>query len=676
MAKKKKKSTPVQHRPQPKALTPKLERQLEHIDELLADGETTEAGRQLEELHQTNPRNPDILWELLRIFAQVDDKRHYLRYAQRLAELIPGDEDALKATATAYLLNMFPALAIKSYQTFLRRFPNSPEIAEIRSQLEKLIPILHQSLEGRNLPEENWLEVAIQQDMVRFNLEFGYFAEARSAANQLLRLVHNFTPALNNLSQVEWIAGNAEAAISNAKRVLEIDPANYHACANIARYFLFSGKSDEAVHYIERLKSIQSDDTDIWLKKLEAYSYVGDDKAVLDTIEQALESERADVIAAHAIFWHYGAVAAMRLGDEETARLWWERALEEEPNFELAKENLDDLEKPSHERYAPWLFGLGEIISRTEIDKVLRAIQSTAASPRELSPTEISRLVAQFPGIVQRLALSLQRGDAQARDFALRFASFFDTPDIIEVVKNYAQGQDGPDESRTQAAMLVYQKKALPSGNQRMWLRGQWSDLLLFGFEITEEPSSTFKHSDEVIELLANAIEATNEERFEEAEGFLQQALALDPGKPDLLNNLAALYNRQGRDSEGNTLIREIFAQHPDYFFAITNMANIYVQQGELEEAQKLIEPLLQQDKYHISEMRALCQTQINLSLTKKEVANARRWFEMWEQFDEGNPQLEYWKEQIDVRDMQSELSNLADLMKQMQNYKPRRRRK
>ena len=41
--KNKKKSPPVQHRPQPKTLTPKLERQLDHVDSLLREGATAEA---------------------------------------------------------------------------------------------------------------------------------------------------------------------------------------------------------------------------------------------------------------------------------------------------------------------------------------------------------------------------------------------------------------------------------------------------------------------------------------------------------------------------------------------------------------------------------------------------------------------------------------------------------
>ena len=98
MSKKKKKPTPIQHRPQPRALTPKLERQLDQINDLLKQGDAAEALRQLETLHNANPRQPDILSELIRIAALAEDKQTYLRYALRLSQLLPSDGDSCAIT--------------------------------------------------------------------------------------------------------------------------------------------------------------------------------------------------------------------------------------------------------------------------------------------------------------------------------------------------------------------------------------------------------------------------------------------------------------------------------------------------------------------------------------------------------------------------------------------------
>ncbi len=670
--KNKKKSSPVQHRPQPKALTPKLERQLEHVDSLLREGETAEAINELEELHQANPRQPDILHELVRISQEVDDRRRFLRYAQRLTELLPGDEDILLATAHAYLINTYVALTIKTYQTFLRRFPNSDETEEVREKIAKLEQALHQAIKENNHPEENWLDIAIQQDIVRFNLEFGYYAEARSAVNQLLRTVPDFIPGLNNLSQIEWLAGNQAPAIAAAQRVLVLDPDNYHALANLSRYLLFSGRHEEAMQTAERLKSIQSEDSDFWIKKLETFSYFGDDAAILETMEDAISKE-AITDTTPPIFWHYGAVAAMRLGDEQQARLWWERALEEEPTLNFAQKNLDDLKKPSHERNAPWVYDLAHWISRPEIEKFILALNVKKSGGKAPSLAESKRLLAQHPGLVERMPLMLQRGDEAARRFVLQMTDFFPTEELLASVHEYALGQDGPDSSRIEAMNLLQKHKVILPGTQRMWIRSAWTDILLFGFEITGEPTDIFQHSDEVLQLYSDAISAINEDRKEEAESLMQEALRLEPGQPDLLNNLAGIYSQQGRTNESTAIIEELFAKHPDYFFARTNLANIYIQRGMLDEAAELLPPLLGLEKYHVSEMRALCQTEINLAIAQKKTDVAQSWIQMWESFDKDDPQLEYWKRRIHAGDAPGSLSTLLG---QIQKWPSRRKRK
>lgn len=671
--KKAKKSTPPQHRPQPKSLTPKLERQLDQVNALLREGNTGEAVRLLEELHQTNPRQPDILNELINLYANIEDKQNYLRYAQRLFQLLPGDEDVLLATAQGYMMNFYPALAIKSYQTVLRRFPNASAAEEIRTKITEIEQILHDSLEEQNLPKENWLEIATLQDTVRFNLEFGYFAEARNASNQLLKILPNFVPALNNLSQIEWLSGNGEVAIATAQRVLAIDPANYHANANLSRFYLFSGKKEQAKQYVDRMDANQSEDTDFWLKKLETLSYLGDDQAILATVEAALESAAGKYVTEHAIFWHYSAVAAMRRGDEEQARLWWERALEEEPNFGLAQKNLDDLDKPRHERNAPWVFDLQQWISRAEIDKFVAALRTTANVNRAPTPSEAKRLLAQFPGIVQRLPIILQRGDEQSRTFALRFAGLLPTPEVLAMIGEYAFSQDGPDASRIEAANIAQQHKALLPGTHRIWMRGEWTEILFFGFEITEEPSDTYKHSAEVIEWYADALDALNEGHPDKAEALLKKALEREPDKPDLLNNLAAVYAQQGRQDESTAIIEEIYAKHPDYFFGITNMASILIRRGNLEEATRILEPLMKLGEYHISEARAFCQAEIHLQLEKKQVEGARSWLTMWKSFDKESPQVKAWEKRIERGEQISTLDNPIERLK---DWSPRRRRK
>ncbi|MDZ8261154.1 tetratricopeptide repeat protein [Nostoc sp. ChiQUE01b] len=95
--------------------------------------------------------------------------------------------------------------------------------------------------------------------------------------------------------------------------------------------------------------------------------------------------------------------------------------------------------------------------------------------------------------------------------------------------------------------------------------------------------------------------------RYSEAEPLYQQALALDrkllgESHPDVatsLNNLAGLYDSQGRYSEAEPLYQQALAlrrkllgeEHPDVATSLNNLAYLYDSQGRYSEA----EPLYQQ---------------------------------------------------------------------------------
>jgi len=49
-------------------------------------------------------------------------------------------------------------------------------------------------------------------------------------------------------------------------------------------------------------------------------------------------------------------------------------------------------------------------------------------------------------------------------------------------------GQRGNDQLRQEAARELKLKGLLPEGPVRMWIRGEWSDVEIFGFEIYTEP--------------------------------------------------------------------------------------------------------------------------------------------------------------------------------------------
>jgi hypothetical protein len=80
------------------------------------------------------------------------------------------------------------------------------------------------------------------------------------------------------------------------------------------------GRVDEARRAAERLQAAQSDRDDIWIKKAEAFSYLGDDRAALAAFDGAQAAGALERLSNCEMLYHLAAVAACRLGQEDRAR--------------------------------------------------------------------------------------------------------------------------------------------------------------------------------------------------------------------------------------------------------------------------------------------------------------------------------------------------------------------
>src|SRR5439155_26969109 len=98
--------------------------------------------------------------------------------------------------------------------------------------------------------------------------------------------------------------------------------------------------------------------SEIWHKKAETFSFLGDDAAVLEAFQAAEQSGRLTTTREDARLYHLAAVASLRLGREADARRLWEEALRRAPGFECPRQQRIDLGRPIGERHTPWVFPL------------------------------------------------------------------------------------------------------------------------------------------------------------------------------------------------------------------------------------------------------------------------------------------------------------------------------
>jgi tetratricopeptide (TPR) repeat protein len=273
--------------------------------------------------------------------------------------------------------------------------------------------------------------------------------------------------------------------------------------------------------------------------------------------------------------------------------------------------------------------------------------QSLASALQRGSEQAVSRAtqryLQQHPEMKRLAPILLEQGDLQGRELVMRLAESSEDSELLSALKSFALGQHGPDAMRHQALQVVSEAGLLPPGPVRMWLGGEWQEIIPLVFEIYEEPVER-DYPKQVQDWMQEAYEALQEGEAKKAEQLLGQALAVTPDDPSILNNLGAAYARQGRNAEAIQIIHQLYEQHPDYFFGVIGMANLYLKDKKLEEAETLLKPLLLQRRLHISEFRALAVCQIQLSLARKRSEGADRWLEIWTDIEPDAPDLRYWE--------------------------------
>ncbi len=630
----------------------KLYRSLYEVDNLLESEKYLEALRALQELDHLFPDHEDVLRGLASAYHGLKDKDGYQYANERLIKLAPDDPDVALGLAGAYMTNLHPVLALRGFRRFLERWPEDERAAEVRETIAYLERMSSDRLRALGFHEEEFDELGALHDESQLLMEYGRYAEARRVAEKLIERKPKFAAVRNNLSLMYAMEGNPDAAIAVAQEALGIEPENYHTFGNLVRFHVQRGQIEQARHYAERLKlTVDEEMVDIWPKKTEALCYLGDDQGVVEVFSQAENSEHRDLLKFVPLTFHFVAVAEMRLGNEEKARELWQRAIDVAPSLGLARENLDDLNKPVAERHAPWPFHLTSWISRPTVDELIGQIKSAAERGGDDAVTSaVRRYFEQHPEIAAMVPILFDRGDPMGRDMAMQLVTLAKTPEMFAALRDFALSQRGPDQMRLRAAQIARKEGLLPEGAVRLRVRGKWQNVIQTTNEIHFEP--LFKHSPEVNRLMVKGIELSRKGDSVRSEQLFKQALELAPDSPDILNNLASAYSLQGRSDESDELIRQIHQQHPDYLFGTTNLANIHIENSEFDKAAELVKPLITRKRMHHEELLAVIETNIHLHVAKGEPEYARLWLETWEKIDPDDPELQKWRLRIELRDI------------------------
>jgi tetratricopeptide (TPR) repeat protein len=639
----------------PQQIPRKAQQRLEEAWLLLDEGEYEEGSHLLFELANRFPASVEVLESLVELAIESDDWSLIARYSRQLLPYLRGEERAvaLNNLLVAYARMDYVGLTYEAGRVLLEQHPEYRDIENIRALVGATEQFLKEQapniLGGLELPEGERLEALVSHDRVRFYLESGQIKEAIRAGEQLMKQMPQLLAVRNNVSMAYFSSGNLERAVEVAEGVLELAPDNFNALANLVRYKFLTGRFDEAEAYAERLRQVRSDSPDLEAKQAEALAYLGDDEGVRSAYRRA--KRRGATISP--LFLHLAAVAHYRLGKEKMAWKLWQEAVEKQPLMGLARQSLDDRYAAAEEREVPWYWPIPywmPAVVRNELEPLLGPDAKKVSDSRFRK--KLRQMRTKYPYLEKLMPHILERGDGGARQLMFFLAQAWESPEVAEVLLEFAQGRYGSDIFRLEVIHYLsesYPQLMPPDRKVKMWAVGEQREVGLLNYEIYSEPVVPEDRPEALIEKDIRVVELLMERRAEEAEALLKEMIEAAPDFPGPYNQLAVAYEMQGRHEEVMRLGREILQRFPDYFFGRANMARLLAVEGDIDEATALIEPLLERQRMHIAEFQALAQAQMEILLAENNTAAARSWLHMWmEIVGDEEPNAGYWRRRID----------------------------
>lgn len=647
-----KKNTPQRHSTAfaPMNATP-ITLGLRHAKKLLKENDPEEAAQVLMQLKEKYPDNVEILEGLQEVALYGGNIGLVVTTAEEIVALRPEDPEAHFRMGQAYMTADFPALGLREFRLVTEKWPKAPGAKRIQNTLPDVEARVQEIIEQVGFVGEDGLEDACLHETIQVRMNQQHYEEARAIATGLLAKYPNFAPIRNNLAQSYYAEGNFPQAIAVTKQILDQQPDNIHALSNLARYQFLGDDVASAKQTAERLKASEAPAASRTYKILEALAFLGDDEGVLQVFhrefpdDETLEDNITEEIDAECC--HLAAVAYMRQENEEQAERFWELCLRVKENDREALSNLMQLENEVGERDAPWPFTLHHWFAQPVLLEIKRMVEKRAQSAEEVDEDDeeaADAVLAQWkedcrafqnahPDFLALVPHYLDRGDPAFFPVLERLLPEFDDTRLAKALRDFALGQKQSDQFRLQIAQIAVDKGVLNPGSVRLWHQGEWKDVTLYGFTITDEPTNEMQHSEEALDLMEKGINHLKARRGAEAEAAFRAVLEIEPDAIDAWNNLSAALSYQGKDEEAREVIQQVHEKNPDYAFGRINLAIHLVQEEKYDEARKLVAPLLAgRQEFHSAEFLALCRMQLELAIATKEQEAAQRWLDIWMQ--------------------------------------------
>ncbi len=646
--------------------------ELERGYALRREGKLNEALELAEELVERYPRDLDCRMLLGLVYGDLGNLREAIRHLEVAARLSHRDPEVLLALGTSYYQYALHSHALLTFRECLRYKLEGEAIEQIQTLMADSAGRIEQVAATQGISPRKMEHAAYLMEQGRLANELGDFAEGAEASKEAARLVRNWAPPHNNLALSYFALGQWDEAIATEKEVLErIDDQNVHALANLVRFLCAAGRREEAQAYLMRLERIEPQEPDAYFKMAEACAAMEEDQKVYKLLKKA----QSEGIALDAALLHLLAAASANLGKEREALGYWREALRLDPDAFRLREYMDFLRRGGRKlapAYRFPYFFVQDMIPIKAFEEFVEGLGRRAA-PEERMERELRSFGEKYPYAADLVSDMLWYGGENEQEAAISILGMLGNERAIAALQAFALSQVSDDDLRIAAAAALVELGVFSEDEPvRLWLKGQWREVLLRRQFITEEWE--LGYSDEVLDLLDRAITAFQEGKGKEAEELYQKMIALEPNAKEAYGNLGVIYLKQGREEEAERYLKKAIEVDPNYVHPRCNLASIRIQQGRLEEAEELLMPIAELKTFHPQELLFYNRVSAELFIAKEDYEQAERYLEM---ILEMEPEDEYAQRRLSmVQILKGSEKLLALWREKLKKRRERRRRK
>jgi tetratricopeptide (TPR) repeat protein len=593
---------------------------LDRAHRLTEQGRAEEVVVLLEPLVEEHARVPDVHYLLGYAYAETGNPWGGIEECER-ALALGGDRSYGVPLVELYVQVGFRAHVVRAFRRARRWLLDLPSFESI----QKIVSLMEEEMAERadqlGLSTRRMEEGLYHMEEGELALQQNDWPASMAASRRAIRYLGDWPPPHNNLSLALFCGGQPEEAIAEVRHVLSVMPDNIHALSNGIRFLAWTGRESEARDLWARLRTIEPRHADLQIKAAEAAAALGQDADVYRLLSPLDRDDLSEVrrgLSDRAKL--HLAIAEANLG-----RRGARRKLEAlEGTHSLADEVLAAFKagKPGPgwaDRYP--CFHSSALLSHEQLDELLGLVKQQETMDEERFRREIARFVRRYPQAV--LAAEKLIWEENLVDSGVTMLHLLDTPQAHAALRRFGLSRAGEDAQRMNALQALSEAGEIgPDEPLRVWLEGEWKDVLMRQLVISDEPMRTYDPA--VIDLVVEATEASLEGDDQRAEELYHRVLELESRNREAHLNLGTIYVQRGEVERGKEMLRTALEIDPLYVHARCNLALLTLEEGDVEAAEAMIAPLGQVTRFHPEEMALYTYIQARILVAREEYAAAR----------------------------------------------------